>query len=354
MNFQNKSGGKLPFWISYGSLGVLLMLLGAFLVFFMHSTTHSVLNSGAISQLPNGNIRLDTQSSRFILRNGIPALERTSGEDDPFRLLHFNWSEIYWKLATNIRQSTPRELLKSQFPLLAIVKPKPIPIQISRPLVPKPDLPNIETVENPTLPPEPEVLIFHTHTSESYIPVSGKDHLNEQKGDIVKVGEHLEKVLEEQYGINVIHNEDLHDIYPFRKSYLRSQATVEKLLAEYPSIKVVLDIHRDATPGVEAVCNIDGTRTSTVLLVVGTDKMGLPHPNWKKNQQFANDLSQLMNNYYPGLNGGVIVSKARYNQHLHPHAIIVEIGDQNSTLEEAYRAAELFAGVLATEMKKMP
>lgn len=354
MGFLNhKPGDKLP-WIGYGSLGVFLMLLSTFIVLFFRSTTTNVINSGAISQLPNGTIRLDTHSSRFILRNCIPTLEITSSEDDPFRLIYFNWSEIYWKLAANIKQATPKELLKNQIPLLAIVKPKPLPIVMAKKTIPEPKVPETEEVEeiSPLLSTEPQVLIYHTHTTESFIPVSGKDHQNNKKGDIVKVGAHLQKILEERYGIKCVHSEEIHDTYPFRDSYVRSQATVKQYLAKYPSIQVVLDVHRDATPGVKAVCDVKGEKTATVLFVVGTNKMGLPHPNWKVNEQFATDLSQIMNTYYPGLNnGGIIVSKARYNQHLHPHSIIVEIGDQNSTMEEACRAAELFAGVLAAKMK---
>jgi stage II sporulation protein P len=192
----------------------------------------------------------------------------------------------------------------------------------------------------------PSVLIYHTHTSESFIPVSGKDHRLNAKGDIVQVGEYLQKVLEEKYKVKCIHNEEIHDQYPFRDSYKRSQVTLIKCLKEYPSFKVVIDVHRDATPGVEATCSIQGKETATILLVIGSDKMGLPHPNWKKNLQFATKLTETMNLYYPGLSSGVIVSDARYNQHLHDHALIVEFGDQNSTLEQVNRAAELFAEIL--------
>lgn len=342
----------LTFWVSYGSLGVFLMLLGACSVVFFQKARPIIPNM-AVSQIHNGFIRLDTQSSRFILKSGIPSLERNAGEDDPFRLFHFNWAEIYWKLAANIRTATPYELLKAQLPALALSKPQltpklRLPAEISHPQTVTPEFNETEIPVKPVTG-EPLVLLYHTHTTESYLPESGKDHTNPEKqerGDIVKVGDYMQKVLEEKYGIKTLHDDTIHDSYPFRESYLRSQSTVKKHLEKYPSIKVVFDIHRDATPGVSARCTIKGQTLSTILMVVGTDKMGLAHPHWKENHQFAKDLSEAMNRYYPGLNSGIIVSDARYNQHLHQRALILEFGDQNSTLEEVYRAVDSFVPIL--------
>jgi stage II sporulation protein P len=344
-----------PCWFSYGTLGIILMLIGAFTVLTISSAKFNILRLNTISQLGTRLIHLDTQTSRFILRNGIPILDRVADEDDPFTLMHLNWSEIYWRLAANVKTASPKEILSAQFPLLALFRPKPAPI------IP----PKIITIPQPTTSPEPpkdlpgpvlagvpSVLIYHTHTSESYIPVSGKDHHLNAKGDIVQVGEYLQKVLEEKYKVECVHNEEIHDQYPFRDSYKRSQVTLIKCLKENPSYKAVIDLHRDATPGLEATCSIQGKVTATIMIVVGSDKMGLPHPNWKKNLQFANKLTEIMNLYYPGLSNGVIVSDARYNQHLNDHALIIEIGDQNSTLEQVNRAAELFAEVLVLTLNQ--
>lgn len=349
----------LPEWLTYGSFGVFLMLLGALAVVILQPTRHDfVLDRSAVARINLSLIRLDTQSSRFILRSGIPALERTSGEDDPFRLFHINWSEIYWKIAANIRQATPREILTTQFPILSLVQPKILPslppVRAIKPTLPKPAVPQEQPLEKlkptPAPPTEPLILLYHTHTTESYLPESGHSHSNpdkEERGDIVKVGAYLKNILEKNYGIPTLHCDKIHDSYPFRESYLRSQVTLKEYLEKYPSIKMVFDIHRDATPGITATCTINNAATSTVLLVVGTDRMGLAHPKWKANHQFANELTQGMNQYYPGLSSGIIVSDARYNQHLHEKALILEIGDHNSTLEEAYRAADAFGAILA-------
>lgn len=256
-------------------------------------------------------------------------------------------------VSANVKNATPQEILKSQLALLTLYKPKPIiklvPKNIVPPKIQEPVNPPVNDITPKVINNEPLVFIYHTHTSESYIPVSGKDHVY-PKGDIVKVGDRLAATLEEKYNINCIHTDQVHDQVPFRDSYTRSQVTILKYLKEYPSFKVVLDVHRDATPGVVARCTIKGQKTATIGIIVGSDKMGLPHPNWKKNLDFANKLAENMNLFYPGLNSRVLISDARYNQHLHDHALIIEFGDQNSTLDEVYRAADLFAEILAVTM----
>lgn len=346
----------IPFWFNYGALGVLLMFLGILGVAFVSSWNRNITLTNKIARVNHGIFQLDTQTSRFILRNGLPVLDRSAGEEDPFTLLHLNWVELYWKIAANINQATPQEIIKAQVPLLALSRVAPKPINYP-PLV-KPPLQQLSPAPAPVpdfknMPfPQPAVLIYHTHTSESYLPVSGKDHLLNKKGDIVKVGEHLQKTLEEKYGIKALHCDQIHDQYPFRESYQRSQLTLIQYLKDYPSLKILLDVHRDATPGLKSTCNIKGAEAATVMMVVGSDKMGLAHPNWKKNHEFATKLNESINTYYPGLSNGVIISDARYNQHLSNHAVIVEFGDQNSELEQVYQSVDLFAEILAIAIQQ--
>ncbi len=345
------------------ALIVALVLLVMFGILIAHIIRQGgALPSNAIAEA-GSTIRLDTQTSKFILKNGIPFLEKMVDEDDPLTFLNINWIQIYWYLAANIKNTSPLEILRTQFPLLALIKvqPKiplkitPVPIENHPEVAPQLPVPTPEDQGDATLPElasSPEVFIYHTHTTESYIPACGKDHTPNQKGDIVKVGSYLQKVLEEKYHIKCMHSETIHDLFPFRDSYKRSQVTIINYLKQYPDTKVVLDVHRDATPGLESSRMVKGVKTATIVTVVGSNKMGLPHPHWKGNLQFAKKLNENMDLYYPGLSNGIIISDARYNQHLHSHATLIEFGDQYTTLEEAYRAVDFFADVLVHTMQK--
>ncbi len=338
---------------------IILVMFGIMIAHTIHQ--EKALPSNAIA-VAESTIRLDTQTSKFILKNGIPFLEKIMDEDDPLTFLNINLIQIYWYLAANIKNTSPFEIVCTQFPILALMKSQPkIPLTITPVPIENPDvdqkipMPTPGGQGNTTLPEikeTPEIFIYHTHTTESYIPACGKDHMVNQKGDIVKVGGYLEKVLEEKYHIQCMHSETIHDQFPFRDSYKRSQVTMINYLKQYPSTKVVLDVHRDATPGLENSRIVKGEKTATIVTVVGSDKMGLSHPRWKENLQFAKKLNENMDLYYPGLSNGIIISDARYNQHLHSHAILIEFGDQYTTLEEAYRAVDFFADVLVHTMQK--
>lgn len=355
INEKKPAKSSIPIWFTYGTLGIILMLLGMMGVIFIKPFPAGLLCVNPIPAKGTRLFHLDTHTSRFILKSGIPILENSIGEDDPFTVLNFNWSELYWWLAGNIKTTSPREILKSQIPLLALTPPQSIPVKMLSPPVLPSQSENIPEPVKENLPPEtpevPVVFIYHTHTSESYLPAGGKEHIY-PKGDIVLVGKYLQQVLMEKYKVKSIDSGEVHDQIPFRESYQRSQITVKKYLEEFPSLRAVLDIHRDATPGIKARCLIGNQSTATISIVVGSEKMGLSHPHWKTNYQFATRLAENMNLYYPGLNSRVLISDARYNQHLHNHALIIEVGDQNSTLEEAYRAVELLAGVLVITLNQ--
>ena len=338
----------IPFWIKYGAPGIILMLIGVFIALLISNHQMDILSHHPVSFNNQRLIYLDTDASRFILRNGMPILDRNSGEDDPFTLMHVNVVGLYWRLAANLKTASPVEILKTQLPLLALTNPPPIPLHQLNPIPSSPQLPNpLPVAVSPgSLAVDPAVFIYHTHTSESYLPVSGQDHCLNGKGDIVQVGAYLQEVLENKYNLKCLHNETIHDQFPFRESYQRSQRSLLKYLGEYPSINVVLDVHRDATPGIASEAVINGKKAATIMIVVGSDKMGLAHPNWHKNLNFATKLNEAMNLYYPGLSSGIVTSDARYNQHLNDHALIIEFGDQKSDLKEVFRAVDLFAEIL--------
>ncbi len=337
----------------------LIILAGIFLVALGILSTHILLNVkrnityNSIRQI-NGVVHLDTATSKFILKKGLPLLEKTIDEDDPVTLFQINWSKIYWRLAANIKSAYPLEIIRSQIPLLALTKTQPKliinPVKNLPPVIQPsqlPETPSSPDIILPKLTEDPVALIYHTHATESYIPTSGKAHLNNQLGDVVKVGSYLQQILEEKFKLKCIQSKTIHDKIPFRESYNRSHMTVLNHLQKYPATKILIDLHRDATPGLPNNCIINGTKCATISFVVGSDKMGLPHPRWKENYEFVKKLNDNIDLYYPGLSNGIIISDARYNQHMHTRAVLVEFGNQFSTLEDAYNAVDYFAEVLA-------
>ena len=194
------------------------------------------------------------------------------------------------------------------------------------------------------------VLIYHTHTSETYRTGSFSPadpdayHLwNTTETGIVAVGRALKERLE-AYGIPTCHSVAIHDWPSHPRAYIASRATVQQFLARHPNLEVVLDVHRDAPEGL--VATIAGRRVAQIALVVGINSS--MHPRWRENLAFARDLGERLSSRYPGLFRRVIERpESRLNQDLHPRAVLVEVGSYDNHLEEALLAAELLADVLA-------
>lgn len=188
--------------------------------------------------------------------------------------------------------------------------------------------------------------IYNTHTGETYIPNDGKERLEGKKGGVVDVAAALQGALENKYGIKVARSDQVHD-QKYRSAYLKSEKTARKLLAENPAIQVLLDVHRDCgKPRQGSVIIVDGREAATVLIVVGSDAHAY-FPDWKNNLAFAKVINEKMEQMYPGLSQGIRINEGRYNQFLHPHALLLEFGNSNNSKEEAIFSAQLFADVLA-------
>lgn len=342
--------------------GAIIVLSFAVFYLFPHPSSNKAPASVSSHRLAQAFLNLDPQVGRSLLQQGLPLLRRHLGEDDPGWSQHYRPVDFFLRLVSEIRYPSPQEFIRVQIPLVdrqisSVRQDDHVQAQavMARPAtdrtvpVPFPAKPRIF----PERPVEPEVLIFHTHTSESYLPESGVDHKLNKHGDIVKVGRFLAEQLESR-GIPTLYTDEIHDMYPFRDSYKRSHTTVARLLQENPGIRMVLDIHRDGTPGLSCRKTIAGRAVAGIVLVVGTDRMGLEHPQWQKNHQFALELAETINRLYPGLVLKVIQADARYNQHLHDKAIIVELGNQYSTLEEAKNSAIYLAEVIADYLRRTP
>ncbi|GAB6173324.1 stage II sporulation protein P [Paradesulfitobacterium aromaticivorans] len=192
--------------------------------------------------------------------------------------------------------------------------------------------------------------IYHTHNSESYSGDGGNEHESGINGDVVKVGAALAKALENKQ-IGAVHSERIHDAQDFMKSYGESVKTAQALLEDYPTIKILLDIHRDGVPpGIsKSTVNIGGREVSKVLIVIGKK-----NPDWEKNEEMARELIEIATKKYPGLFVPAIsyASDARYNQHLSEGALLLEFGSQQNTLKEAEGTADLVADVLVEWLKQ--
>lgn len=199
---------------------------------------------------------------------------------------------------------------------------------------------------------QPQVLIMHTHTSESYLLGNGEyqdqDYTcrtTDPSQSVVAVGQKIAEKLAEK-GICVIHDGTLHDRADFNKAYAYSEETVTAILNKYPSIKVVFDVHRDGivesdgTP-VAAVNSINGKEAAQVMIISAATDGYYYVPNYLQNFHFACLLQQYMESANPGITRPVLFQYCNYNQHLTTGSLLLEIGSQGNTLEQALYTGEL-------------
>ncbi len=224
---------------------------------------------------------------------------------------------------------------------------------------------NAELLAESRIPPDlplcadgtPMVLIYHTHTTESY--VQGErgyydSEFNYRTSDsdknVIAVGDAIAAELT-ACGIGVIHAETIHDYPSWNGSYSRSAETVSAILEQYPSVCIALDIHRDAisTEGkiLAPVAEINGKKAAQIMIISGCDDgtMGMPH--YLQNFHLASRLQQQMEGTYMGLTRPVLFDYRKYNQNLTTGSLLIEVGGHGNTLEEACYAGSLFGKSLA-------
>lgn len=209
---------------------------------------------------------------------------------------------------------------------------------------------------------EPTVLIYHTHAMESYTPQTGEDYTEEvpfRTADLdynmVSIGTRLAELLENA-GISVLHDTTLHDAASYNGSYASSRETVEKYLAQYPSIRLVLDIHRDAAEDgsghqVATTAEMAQGDTARLMLVLGSEAGGLYNPNWQENYALAVKLQAVLEQESPGLCRELHLTDQRYNQDLSPGALLIEVGAAGNSHDEALRAMTPLAEAIAALSK---
>lgn len=208
----------------------------------------------------------------------------------------------------------------------------------------------------------PQVLIYHTHATEAYAPSgsdtytpSGDARTTDTSQNVVRVGTELCKVLEAN-GIKTVHLTDLFDYPSYNGSYGQSLAGVQAALKKYPDVQITIDLHRDAilekdgTPRALS-CEISGVKMSQLMLVMGTNASGLDFPDWKDHLNYAVNLQAELSAAYPGLMRPVNLRKQRFNLHMRPGSMLLEVGASGNTLQQSIAAVKLFGEGLAANLK---
>jgi stage II sporulation protein P len=215
-------------------------------------------------------------------------------------------------------------------------------------------LPNIELSLNG----EPEILIIHTHTTEAFQPErydffdsNYNSRSLDSRKNIVAVGEEMARSFAEA-GITVIHDGTIHDYPQFSGSYSRSAETVRRILQAYPSIKVVLDVHRDAIDDgngsrIAPVTSINGRDAAQVMIISAADDGTYNMPHYLENFRLASLLQQYMEFNNPGITRPVWFQYSQYNQHLSTGSLLIEVGSHGNTLSEAKYTGRLIGTSMA-------
>lgn len=204
---------------------------------------------------------------------------------------------------------------------------------------------------------EPQVLIMHTHTTESFEPYERDFYDNsfsyrttDPSKNTVMIGEEIKKGLAKA-GINTIHDTTIHDYPSYNGSYERSEQTVKSYLEQYPSIKIVLDIHRDALESnnnlIQPVANINGKKAAQIMIISGCDDGTMGMPNYLQNFRLASLFQQQLEQDWSGLTRPILFDYRKYNQHLTTGSLLIEIGSHGNTLEQVKYSGELIGKSLA-------
>lgn len=196
----------------------------------------------------------------------------------------------------------------------------------------------------------PQILIYHTHSQEGYADSTPGD----ASMTVVGIGDYLETLLEEKYGINVLHHKGQYDVPSRDNAYSNALPNLEKILQENPTIEVVIDLHRDGVPADRHfVTEINGKQTAQIMFFNGlsrTTSQGdlsyLANPYIADNLALSFQMQLTAAEYYPGLTRKIYLKGYRYNLHLRPKSMLVEVGAQTNTFQEAKNAMEPLADIL--------
>lgn len=197
----------------------------------------------------------------------------------------------------------------------------------------------------------PQILIYHTHSQETY----GGAPEGDDKNSVVAVGEYLTKLLTEQYGFSVLHHTGEYDVNDRDHAYSNAAPALKEILAENPTIEVVIDLHRDSVPEKNhLVTQINGKDCAKIMFFNGLcrttargDLTKMPNPYLQDNLAFSLQMQLAAADQYPDFTRRIYLKGYRYNMHFCPKTLLVEVGAQNNSLEEAMNAMEPLASLLS-------
>lgn len=212
---------------------------------------------------------------------------------------------------------------------------------------------------------EPQVLIMHTHTTESFLPESrdfytssDRSRTTDESKNMVALGNIVTDKLNNA-GIKTLHDKTAHDYPSYNESYTRASKTILSYLKKYPSIKIVIDMHRDAispsdTQKVKLTTEINGKKAAQIMLVMGSQSGNVKNfPNWQENLKLALKLQENLETKYPSLARSLSLMSRNYNESLSTGSMLIEIGTDANSLEEVKYSAELLGNSLSDLLKKI-
>lgn len=319
-----------------------------------------------------------------VLRLGLPLLDVYILPYKPTFDLNQAFSLIIWALGGGY-PGWPMGVLQ-QMPILAMAEPgeysdgsdvSPVPVPAPAPAASMPEQHSDRPLEPGA---NPLVIIYSTHSQESFVPVlaqsggdKGKPYTTQADKSIVRVAEELARSLQEANGVPVVHLSDFFDRNGLTGAYMESERGVRDAMKRYRTARVLVDVHRDSAPREATVTVIGGEPVARVMFVVGKGNQHLPNPGWKRNQEFAAAVAQRLQRLYvpdknpatgeayPPLvrqlkgddddNPWTYTRNGRFNQHLSPQALLVEIGGPGNTMAEELRAARMVAKALADVLR---
>ena len=197
----------------------------------------------------------------------------------------------------------------------------------------------------------PSVLILHTHGTEGYAGTENYRSRDEEE-NMIGIGSRLADTLTDA-GIGVIHDKTMHDADSYNGSYSHARTAIEQYLTQYPSIRLVLDLHRDSAEDAQGnqinyTVTTEQGKAAKLMLVMGTDAGGLDHPRWQDNLSLALKLHAQLEKQCSSICRPMYLRTSRFNQDLSPGALLVEVGAAGNSREEAMLAADILSeGIIA-------